>query len=85
MIRLITIAFFIGLLVSLSACAGSGQPSVRYSVGFGSYYGAGPWGYYGHPIYIGGGEIPDEPIATPLPDFGPPDMGGMGDFADFDY
>lgn len=77
-----------GICLSLAACAGSGRSHVSYSVGYGGYYGPSPWGYYRGPIYVGGGtpdlpNIPDEPVATPLPDFGMPDMGGGMDFADF--
>lgn len=74
--------------VALAACSGSGRPRVSYGVGVGTYYGASPWRYYPrHPVYIGGGgvNIPDRPVATPLPDFGPPDMGPSADFADFDF
>jgi len=90
MTRLVAIAFCIALLASLAGCAGGGRPTVRYSVGYGSYYGGSPWGYYpGHPVYVGGGggpdipDIPDGPVATPMPDFGMPDAGGM-DFGGFD-
>jgi hypothetical protein len=74
--------------LALAACSGSGRPRVSYSVGYGGYYGASPWRHYpGRPIYVGGGgiDIPDGPVATPLPDFGMPDMGGAADFADFDF
>lgn len=63
-------------------CAGGGSPTVRYSVGYGSYYGAHPWGYYpGRPVYVGGGgsydvpdipDIPEGPVAEPMPGFGMP-------------
>jgi len=63
--------------------AGGGSPTVRYSVGYGSYYGAHPWGYYpGRPVYVGGGggydipdipDIPEGPVAEPMPDFGMPE------------
>lgn len=92
MTRLIAIAFCIALLAGLASCAGGGRPSVRYSVGYGSYYGGSPWGYYpGHPVYVGGGggpdipHIPEGPVAAPMPDFGMPDAGGMDDFGGFDF
>jgi hypothetical protein len=78
----------------LAACAGGGSPRISYSVGvgYGGYYGPGPWGAYpGRPIYIGGGrpdipDIPDRPIAAPLPDFGMPDAGiGTMDMGGFDF
>lgn len=75
--------------VTLAACSGSGRPRVSYSVGVGSYYGASPWRYYPrHPVYVGGGggiDIPDRPVAAPMPDFGMPDMGPGAGFADFDF
>jgi hypothetical protein len=56
-------------------------------VGYGGYYGPSPWHRYpGYPVYIGGGDIPDlpdGPVAEPLPDFGMPDFGPEADFADF--
>ena len=77
----------------LSACASGGSSRVSYGVGvgYGGYYGAGPWRGYGHrPIYVGGGRpdiphIPDGPTASQMPDFGMPDVGmmDMGGFDDF--
>lgn len=87
--RLIAGVICATLLAVLVGCAGGGgRPHVRYSVGYGGYYGGGPWGGYPrHPIYVGGGggipDIPDGPVAVPLPDFGMPDGGGM-DFGGFD-
>lgn len=87
--RLAVTAICIVSLLALVACSGSGRPRVSYGVGFGSYYGSSAWRHYPrHPVYIGGGggiDIPDGPVATPLPDFGMPDMGGGADFADFDF
>lgn len=78
----------LAIAISLAGCAGSGRPRVSYSMGFGSYYGPSPWHRYpGYPVYIGGGggipDIPDGPVAEPLPDFGMPDMGPEAGFADF--
>jgi len=82
--RSVRIMLGILLAAGIAACAGGGSPTVRYSVGYGSYYGAHPWGYYpGRPVYIGGGggydipDIPEGPVAEPLPDFGMPDIGGF--------
>ena len=81
----------------LSACSGSGNPRIGYSMGmgYGGYYGS-PYGRYGPPIIVegpGGGF--DGPVATPLPDpgmdFGMPDAGfndfggGFDDFGGFDF
>lgn len=78
----------LAIAIFLAGCAGSGRPRVSYSMGFGSYYGPSPWHRYpGYPVYIGGGggipDIPDGPVAEPLPDFGMPDMGPEAGFADF--
>lgn len=78
----------------VAGCAGGGSPRVSYSVGmgYGGYYGRGPWrGHPGYPIYVGGGggpdipHIPEGPSASQLPDFGMPDAGmmDMGGFDDF--
>jgi len=87
--RIVALVISLVSLSALAACSGSGQPRVSYGVGFGSYYGASPWRHYpGRPIYVGGGggiDLPDEPIAAQMPDFGMPDMGGAADFADFDF
>lgn len=90
--RSVRIAIGIVSLVSfaaLAACSSSGPPRVSYSVGVGGYYGASPWRYYPrHPVYVGGGggiDLPNRPVAAPLPDFGMPDMGAGADFADFDF
>jgi hypothetical protein len=78
------------LIGALVACASDGvrtSTSVSYGVGYGRYYGASPWGYYpGYPVYVGGApDLPSGPVATPLPDFGMPDMpdAGFADFPDF--
>jgi hypothetical protein len=89
--RWATLIAILGLSL-LAACASGGSPRVSYSVGmgYGGYYGPGPWrGYSGYPIYVGGGrpdipDIPAGPEATPLPDFGMPDMGSM-DIGGFDF
>lgn len=89
MIRLIAIAACTGLLLGLAGCAGGGHSRVSYGVGYGGSYGPSAWGRYpSYPVYVGGGRpdiphIPDGPIATPMPDFGMPDMGGG--MADFDF
>lgn len=82
--RLFQITVCIFLASGIASCAGGGSPTVRYSVGYGSYQGAHPWGYYpGRPVYIGGGggydipDIPEGPVAEPMPDFGMPDIGGF--------
>ena len=87
--RLIIVIVGLGLVSGLVGCAGGGSSSVRYSVGvgYGSYYGSHPWGYYpGRPIYVGGGggggipdipDIPEGPVAAPMPDFGMPDVGAF--------
>ena len=71
----------------------SGRSRVSYGVGvgYGGYYGGGPWrGYSGYPpVYVGGGggypDIPDGPSAAQLPDFGMPDAGMMDDMGGFDF
>lgn len=85
-------AVLLGLIAALllASCSGSGGSRVHYGVGvgYGGYYGAGPWsGYPGGPVYIGGGggpDIPDGPVAMPLPDFGMPDA-DMMDMGGFDF
>lgn len=78
----------------VTACAGGGSPRVSYGVGmgYGGYYGHGPWrGHSGYPVYVGGGgrpdipHIPEGPTAEQMPDFGMPDAGmmDMGGFDDF--
>jgi hypothetical protein len=77
----------------VTGCAGGGGSRVSYGVGmgYGGYYGAGPWrGHPGYPVYVGGGgpgipDIPQGPSASQLPDFGMPDAGmmDMGGFDDF--
>jgi len=85
----VVVAIIVSLIVA--GCAGGGSPRVSYSVGmgYGGYYGHGPW--RGHPVYIGGGggpdipHIPEGPTASQMPDFGMPDAGmmDMGGFDDF--
>lgn len=85
--RLIIVIVGLGLVSGLVACAGGGSSTVRYSVGYGTHYGAHPWGYYPRrPIYVGGGggpgipnipDIPAGPVAAPMPDFGMPDIGAF--------
>ena len=80
-----SLAIVLGLLAALlfASCSGSGGSRVHYGVGvgYGGYYGAGPWRGYGrYPVYIGGGggpSFPNAPVAEQLPDFGMPDMGTM--------
>jgi len=86
-----------GLIVVLiiAACTSGGRSRVSYGVGvgYGGYYGGGPWrGYSGYPVYVGGGgrpdipDIPDGPSAGQLPDFGMPDAGMMDmDMGGFDF
>jgi hypothetical protein len=87
----ITVIFVIIASLVLASCSGSGRTRVSYGVGmgYGGYYGHGPWrGHPSYPIYVGGGGIPDipqGPSASQLPDFGMPDVGmmDMGGFDDF--
>ena len=75
------------VLLCLLTSAGGGSSTVRYSIGYGTHYGAHPWGYYpGRPIYVGGGggpgipnipNIPAGPVAAPMPDFGMPNIGAF--------
>jgi hypothetical protein len=79
----------------LTSCAGGGSSRVSYGVGmgYGGYYGHGPWrGHSGYPVYVGGGgggpgipDFPDGPSASQMPEFGMPDAGmmDMGGFDDF--
>jgi hypothetical protein len=90
------LAALITLLI-IASCSGSGGTRVSYGVGvgYGGYYGGGPWrGHSGYPVYIGGGgrpdipHIPDGPSAVQLPEFGMPDAGGMDmgmDMGGFDF
>lgn len=90
MTRTITLAIGILVVAGLVGCAGSGRTTVSYGVGYGGYYGPSPWGYR-RPVYVVGGgdpgipDIPDGPVAAPMPDFGMPDAGGMDDFGGFDF
>jgi hypothetical protein len=92
--------FVAGLIAVLivSSCSGGGSSRVSYGmgVGYGGYYGGGPWrGHSGYPIYVGGGgrpdipHIPSGPSAVQLPEFGMPDAGmmdmGMMDMGGFDF
>ena len=55
-------------------------------MGYGGYYGPSPWGYYRGPACVGGGgvpDIPDRPVAMPMPDLGMLDMSPSAGFADF--
>ena len=90
--RLLTITLTMSLVLMgsmiVTACSsgssGSYRTHVNYGVGYRGYHGR-PWGY--PPVYIGGGGGVDPdwgvdaPIATPLPEMGMPDFGGM----DFDF
>ena len=77
----------------IASCSGSGRSRVSYGVGvgYGGYYGGGPWrGYHGYPpVYVDGGggypDIPDGPSASQMPDFGMPDAGMMDDMGGFDF
>lgn len=74
-------------LIALASCSSNGRvhTSVSYGVGYGGYYGASPW--RNRPVYVVDDRpiiIDDGPVATPMPDFGMPDAGGM-DFPDFDF
>jgi hypothetical protein len=77
------VAVVVVVALIAAGCSGSGRTRVSYGVGYGGYYGGGPWrGYHGYPpVYVGGGggypDIPDGPSAAQMPDFGMPDMGGF--------
>ena len=80
--KIILTILAISFLASLSACSSGGggygyRGHSTYGVGYGGYYGGGPWGY--HPGYIGGGgiDIDDGPMASQMPSMGMPDYGGM--------
>ena len=83
--RVSKIAAGLVILAMLGACGSGGHTRVSYGVGYGGYYGGGPYrGYYQPPIYVGGGggypdipDIPSGPVAAPMPDFGMPDVGGF--------
>lgn len=79
--------------VIIAGCAGgSSRMTYGVGVGYGGYYGAGPWRGYGrYPVYVGGGgggpgipHIPDGPSASQMPEFGMPDA-GMMDMGGFDF
>jgi hypothetical protein len=83
---------FVVLLIA--GCAGgSSRMTYGVGVGYGGYYGAGPWrGHGGYPVYVGGGggpdmpHIPDGPSASQMPEFGMPDAGMMDmDMGGFDF
>ena len=84
----------ISLLLSLYSCGGGSSGNTRtyvsHGVGYRQYYGR-PWGYYPdyRPVDPGWEQVPDYPVAVPLPepgypDMGMPDMGGM-DMGGFDF
>ena len=77
----------LALLLFAAGCAGGGSSRVHYNMGlgYGGYYGGGPW--YGYPVYIDGGpDYPDDSLAEQLPAYGMPDMGSMDmDMGGFDY
>lgn len=85
MLRLLPSVLLVGLFVlvtTLSGCGSSSGYKVRST-----YYGGSFHHRYYRPVYVPiGPDLPDEPIAVPLPepdpglpDFGPPDidMGGL--------
>ena len=89
------VAIIIVAALIIAGCSGGGRTRVSYGVGvgYGGYYGGGPWrGYGGYPVYVGGGgggypdipDIPDGPSASQMPDFGMPDD-GMMDAGGFDF
>jgi hypothetical protein len=85
------------IVLMIASCSSNGTSRVSYGVGvgYGGYYGGGPWrGHPGYPVYIGGGggpdipDFPDGPSAEQLPDFGMPDAGAMDmgmDMGGFDF
>jgi len=64
----------------VSACSGSGggyRDDAGHGIGYGHYYGPGPWGNYsGHVVIDPGPGMDDAPPALPLPDMGMPNVGG---------
>lgn len=77
----------------VSACSGGGggyREDAKHGIGYGHYYGPGPWGSFaGHAVVDPGPGTDDAPLAAPLPDMGMPDVSGgtdmgmglgMGDF-----
>ena len=77
------------LLVTACSSGGSTRVSYGVGVGYGGYYGGGPWrGHSRYPVYVGGGrpdipDIPRGPSASQMPDFGMPG-GGMMDAGPMD-
>ena len=89
-----SLAVFIVFLVITGCAGGSSRITYGVGVGYGGYYGGGPWrGYGGYPVYVGGGgggvpDIPDGPSASQMPEFGMPDAGMMDtdmDMGGFDF
>jgi hypothetical protein len=79
-------------MLTLAACAGgSGSTRVHYGMGYGGYYGGGPWrGHSSYPVYVGGRpdipHIPQGPSAEQMPSMGMPDVGMMDmDMGGFDF
>ena len=89
--KLLTVV--IASLIAAGCAGGSTRVTYGVGVGYGGYYGAGPWrGYGGYPVYVGGGggpdipHIPDGPSASQMPEFGIPDAGMMDmDMGGFDF
>jgi hypothetical protein len=85
----------LGVAIVAGCAGGSTRVSYGVGVGYGGYYGGGPWrGHPGYPVYIGGGrpdipEFPDLPGASQLPEFGMPGGGmldaGPMDMGGFDF
>lgn len=76
-----------GAAVFTTACGSSGghtRTQVHYGAGYRGYY-RDPWRY--NPVYIDAGPgIDDTPVASPLPEMGMPDFGGMDmDMGGFDF
>jgi hypothetical protein len=90
--RRITALMTLLTMLALTACAGgSGSTRVHYGMGYGGYYGGGPWrGHSGYPVYVGGRpdipHIPQGPSAVQMPSMGMPDVGMMDmDMGGFDF
>jgi hypothetical protein len=84
---MLTLSMTTWLLTACSSSGGSGYSRSSVHYGYRGYRGH-PWGYDRVYVPVGGGIDPgwgvggpSGPVATPLPDMGMPDMGGM----DFDW
>ena len=93
LVKVLIVLTIVAGVLSVGACSGSGgyRGQASHGISYGHYYGPRPWGYY--PGYVDvdpGPGIDDGPVATPLPEMGMPDMGGMDmgmgmDIGGFDF